>query len=59
MDRPHRTWGYPFVPLVFVLVAAWLIINTLYTKPVESIAGLGMMAIGFPLYVYFRSRRED
>ncbi len=55
MDRPHRTWGYPYVPLVFVLVAVWLIINTLYTKRVESVAGLVMMATGIPLYMYFRS----
>ena len=54
MERPYRTWGYPFVPIVFVLVAAWLIINTLFSKPVESITGLVMMAFGLPLYWYFR-----
>ena len=54
MDRPYRTWGYPFVPLVFVLVAAWLIINTLFSKPVESMTGIVLMAVGFPLYLYFR-----
>lgn len=60
MERPYRAWGYPFVPLVFVLVAAWLIINTLFSKPVESVAGLVMMGVGFPLYLYFRkvARRQ-
>ena len=54
MDRPYKTWGYPFVPIVFVLVAVWLIFNTLFTKPVESITGLVLMAIGLPIYFYFR-----
>lgn len=54
MERPYRTWGYPLVPIVFVLVAGWLIVNTLFSKPVESVAGLVMMGIGFPLYLYFR-----
>ncbi len=59
MDRPYRTWGYPFVPLVFVLVAAWLIINTLFSKPVESITGLVLMAVGLPLYWYFRHANKS
>ena len=54
MERPYKAWGYPVIPLVFVLVAGWLIINTLYSKPVESVAGLVMMGVGFPLYLYFR-----
>ena len=57
MDRPYKTWGYPFIPVVFVLVAAWLIINTLYTKRVESIAGIVMMGVGLPLYLSFRKSR--
>ncbi|MDX1928956.1 MAG: amino acid permease [Pirellulaceae bacterium] len=58
MERPYRAWGYPVIPLVFVLVAGWLIINTLISVPVESVAGLVMMGVGFPLYVYFRKSRS-
>lgn len=57
-ERPYRTFGYPIVPLVFVLVALWLIINTLFTKPVESIVGLVLMALGLPLYLYFKARQK-
>ena len=37
--RPYRTLGYPLVPAVFVLVSAWLVVNTLIEKRVESVAG--------------------
>lgn len=57
-DRPYKTFGYPIVPLVFVLVALWLIVNTLFTKPVESVVGLILMALGLPLYFYFRAKRR-
>jgi APA family basic amino acid/polyamine antiporter len=57
-ERPYKTFGYPVVPLVFVLVALWLIINTLFTKPVESVVGLALMALGLPLYFYFRATRK-
>ncbi|HTG98712.1 MAG TPA: amino acid permease [Vicinamibacterales bacterium] len=52
--RPYKTLGYPIVPLVFVLVAAWLVINTLVNRPVESIAGLILIALGLPIYLYYR-----
>ncbi|MCY2974789.1 MAG: amino acid permease [Planctomycetota bacterium] len=58
MDRPHRTWGYPLVPFTFVVVAVWLIINTLFSKPVESVAGLVLMAAGLPLYWFYRRRNH-
>jgi APA family basic amino acid/polyamine antiporter len=55
-DRPYRTFGYPLVPIAFVLVAIWLIINTLLTKRVESVTGLVLMAAGLPLYYLLRRR---
>jgi APA family basic amino acid/polyamine antiporter len=52
--RPYRTLGYPVVPLLFVLTAVWLIVNTLLTSPLEAIAGLGLIALGWPVYLYYR-----
>jgi basic amino acid/polyamine antiporter, APA family len=54
LPRPYKTLGYPVVPLLFVLVAVWLVINTLLNRPVESIAGLMLIALGLPVYWYFR-----
>ena len=52
--RPYRTIGYPVVPALFVLVAVWLVVNSLITTPVESGAGLLMIALGLPFYFHFR-----
>ncbi len=57
--RPYATLGYPLVPLVFVGVAAWLVINTLLQRPVESVAGLALIAAGLPFYIHFRRRRRE
>jgi APA family basic amino acid/polyamine antiporter len=54
--RPYRTLGYPAVPVLFVAVALWLLINTLRTNPVESAVGLGLIALGLPLYFWLRRR---
>jgi basic amino acid/polyamine antiporter, APA family len=53
--RRYRTLGYPVVPALFVLVALWLVVNTLTAYPVESAAGLVLMALGLPFYFYFRA----
>ena len=52
----YRTWGYPVVPILFVLTTAWLLINTLITAPLQSFTGLALVALGLPVYS-FVSRR--
>jgi APA family basic amino acid/polyamine antiporter len=50
--RPYRVWGYPVVPAVFILTSTAFVLNTLREKPIESFAGLGLLAIGLPVYWY-------
>jgi APA family basic amino acid/polyamine antiporter len=56
LPRPYRTWGYPVVPALFILACLLLIGNTLKESPVESLLGLGLVALGLPAYVVFRRR---
>lgn len=59
-DRPYKTWGYPVVPALFLLVTAWLLINTLLTAPLQALTGLGLIALGLPVYFYWaRHNREN
>lgn len=57
VERPYKTLGYPFTPLIFMLVAAWLVINTIITSPLESVIGLGLIALGLPVYFYFKQKQ--
>src|SRR5262249_51873077 len=36
MERPYKAWGYPVVPVIFLLVAVWLLAVTVMTSPVQS-----------------------
>jgi basic amino acid/polyamine antiporter, APA family len=54
--RPYRVWGYPFVPALFLLGTACLMINTLVATPGRALAGLGIVALGLPLYAYYARR---
>jgi len=57
LARPYRTLGYPFVPIVFVLVAGALIFSTLFESPRESLLGLGIIATGIPFYRHWSRRK--
>jgi APA family basic amino acid/polyamine antiporter len=57
-ERTYRVWGYPFTPIIFLGVSAWLIITTIYNTPRQSLIGLGLMALGLPVYFILDRRRS-
>jgi amino acid transporter len=50
VDRPYRTIGYPFVPIVFLLAATGMVINALVTDPLNTGVTFGIIAVGLPVY---------
>ena len=54
--RPFRTPGYPVTPILFVLSAAAIVINTVVTQPRNVIFAIGLMVLGIPAYYMWRSR---
>jgi amino acid transporter len=56
--RPYRVWGYPATPLVYGLIVAGFIVDVVIKEPVESLFGLGLVAVGLPLYLWSQRRRS-
>ena len=57
--RPYKTWGYPVVPILFIAALFGLLINTIVNKPVESVAGLGIVVIGLPVFYYLKRKYKE
>ena len=53
-ERPYRMWGYPVTPFLFAAASLWLVVNTMLEKPLPSLAGLGLILSGLPLYWWWR-----
>ena len=53
-ERPYRMWGYPVVPIVSVLLAAFLIIDLAYLAPTTSGIGYLLVLTGIPVYFIWR-----
>jgi basic amino acid/polyamine antiporter, APA family len=54
--RPFRVPGYPITPLLFVVAAVLLVLNTIWTQPARAAVGLGFVALGAPVFFIWRSR---
>jgi basic amino acid/polyamine antiporter, APA family len=55
--RPFRTPGYPATPVLFIAAALVIVANTVMTRPVQSLVGVGLALLGVPAYRAWRSRR--
>lgn len=58
VERSYRTWGYPIVPVVFMLVSSWLIVQTVHDSPRKSAIGLFLILLGLPVYYLLDRRRS-
>jgi len=54
--RPYRVPFYPLTPLLFIIAAAFLVMNTIATQPARAAVGLGIVLLGAPAYFIWRPR---
>ncbi len=59
LERPYRSWGYPYSQILFVIAATGIILNTLWVSPRESFIGLAIIALGIPVFWLWESRRVE
>jgi APA family basic amino acid/polyamine antiporter len=57
-ERPYKAFGYPVVPVLFLLVAGWLLITTMKSSPTQSFAGIFLILLGLPIYYYLGSKKK-
>jgi APA family basic amino acid/polyamine antiporter len=53
-ERPYRMWGYPLVPIISVVLAAFLIVDLAYLAPTTSGIGYLLVLTGIPVYFIWR-----
>lgn len=66
--RPYRVWGYPVIPSIFILFAAFFLVVTLIndisnyihgrTEIINSLFGVLLATVGIPLFWYFRKQKK-
>jgi len=49
----YRVWGYPAIPLVFIVCSAYIVINQIVADAANAMTGLAFVAAGLPVYLWF------
>jgi APA family basic amino acid/polyamine antiporter len=54
LARPYRCTGYPWLPVIYVLVGGAWTLNTIFTRPKEALAGTVIVLLGVPGFLYWK-----
>jgi APA family basic amino acid/polyamine antiporter len=54
--RTYKAWGYPVVPLLYVIFAGLIMIDLLIYKPTYTWPGLGLALTGLPVYYLWKRK---
>ena len=52
-----RAWGYPVTPALFILAAAYVVVSSIRSNPGNALKGAALIAIGIPVFLFWRSRK--
>ena len=52
----YRMWGFPVVPVLFVLACALVAIARFIAEPRASVFGIALVAAGYPVYLFWSRR---
>jgi APA family basic amino acid/polyamine antiporter len=55
LARPYRTWGYPLVPVLFLLASVGMVLNALVTEPKDTGITFAIILAGVPAYFAWRA----
>ena len=50
LPRPYKTWGYPFVPLIYLAITAFMLAFVIINEPHKAIFGLCVILFGIVFY---------
>jgi APA family basic amino acid/polyamine antiporter len=57
-SRPYSIWGYPVLPVLFILAAAVLLVFSFADQPRNSLIGTAIILAGIPLHFFLQKRKR-
>ena len=56
--RPFSVPGYPWTPWLFIVMGAVVVVNTVWLQPGRAAVGIGLVALGVPVYWFWKQRKS-
>jgi APA family basic amino acid/polyamine antiporter len=58
IERPYRAFGYPVLPIIYILLALAFCIALVFASPTYALWGLLIVLIGIPIYFVALARKR-
>jgi basic amino acid/polyamine antiporter, APA family len=58
VPRPYLCTGYPVLPALYVLIAGAWALNSVVTRPQETLIGTAIVLLGAPFYFFWRRQLQ-
>jgi APA family basic amino acid/polyamine antiporter len=59
LQRPFRTLGYPFAPLLVLIIAIFLFFGYIFSNPYPSVYALVLLAVSYPIFRLIKPRAVE
>lgn len=56
LPRPFRTWGYPFTPLILLLISFAIFVGYIVSNPSDSLYAIAALAVSYPIFLLVKRR---
>jgi APA family basic amino acid/polyamine antiporter len=57
-ERPYKAFGYPVVPILYIIIASAICIDLLIYQQKNTVIGLFIVSFGFPIYFLWKERQQ-
>lgn len=58
MERPYKAFGYPFIPIIYIILAGLMALGLLLVKWETCVFGLVVVLLGLPMYYLFMKNEK-
>ncbi len=57
-ERPYMVWGYPYLPILYILLAGFIALGIIIGQWKIALTGIGIVALGWPIYYIFNRNKK-
>jgi APA family basic amino acid/polyamine antiporter len=58
LERPYKCWGYPWIPILFIVICVGMTVATIASDPRKTIPWLGVLLLGIPAHALWQWRAK-
>jgi APA family basic amino acid/polyamine antiporter len=59
IPRPYKAFGYPVIPVIYILTTVTIMVILLIYKPNYTFPGLGIVLLGIPVFYFWRKYSKN